>query len=209
MNEAARIRVLVADDHEVLRLGVGAMLGNEPDFVLIAQAASGEEAVECYRSVCPDVVLMDLRMPGLGGVEAIKKIRAEFPAARIVALSTYEGDTDIYRALEAGAQGYLFKDMLRTEMIKTLRAVCQGQRSIPPTVAARLAEHTPRIELTARELEVLEYMAKGLRNKEIAFAIGTAEGTVKVHITNIMAKLGAADRTDAVTIGLKRGIIHL
>ena len=208
MNDAARIRVLVVDDHEVLRLGVGAMLEHEPDFVLVGDAAGGEQAIEDYRRVSPDVVLMDLRMPGLGGVEAIERIRAEFPAARIVALSTYEGDTDIYRALEAGAQGYLFKDMLRTEMIDTLRAVCRGQRSIPPVVAARLAEHTPRVELTARELEVLEYMAKGLRNKEIAFAIGTAEGTVKVHITNIMVKLSAADRTDAVTIGLKRGIIH-
>ena len=141
-------------------------------------------------------------MPGVGGVEAIERIRAKFPEARIVALSTYEGDTDIYRALEAGAQGYLFKDMLRTQLVTTFRAVHKGQRSIPQAVAARLAEHTPRLDLTARELEVLEYPMKGLRNKEIAFAIGTTDGTVKVHITNLMAKLNAADRTDAVTIGL-------
>ena len=209
MNEHTRIRVLIVDDHEMLRLGVGVVLGNEPDLALAGEAANGHEAIESYRKLRPDVVLMDLRMPGIGGVEAIERIRAEFPEARIVALSTYEGDTDIYRALEAGAQGYLFKDMLRTQLVSTLRDVCKGQRSIPPAVAARLAEHTPRVELTARELEVLEYVAKGLRNKEIAFAIGTTDGTIKVHITNLMGKLGAADRTDAVTIGLRRGIIHL
>ena len=209
MTGTSEITVLTVDDHPLIRDGLAAVIGREPDMRVVAEAGDGEDAVEQYRAHHPSIVLMDLRMPVMDGVEAIQAIRAEFPAARIIALTTYEGDEDIYQALAAGANGYLLKDMLRTELIEIIRKVHQGYRGIPPAVAAKLAVHTPRIGLTPRELEVLRLMAEGKSNLEIAAALGRAEGTMKIHVQNILQKLGAADRTQAVTLALRRGIIHL
>ena len=203
------IRVLTVDDHPVVRTGIAAMIANEPDMEVIAEAGDGETAIATYASEQPDVVLMDLRMPRLDGVGAIRAIIATNADARIVALTTYDGDADIYRALDAGACGYLIKDMLGDELVRAVRTAASGKRVIPPVVASRLAEFTPRIDLTAREVEVLRLVAKGLRNKEIAGVIGRTEETVKVHLKNLMQKLGVADRTEAVTLALQRGIIHL
>ena len=203
------IRVLTADDHPVVRDGLAALIANEADIEVIAEARDGRQAVALFAEHLPDVVLMDLRMPGMDGVEATRAIVASHPGARIVALTSYEGDADIYRALEAGASGYLLKDMLGKEVIRAVRAVMVGERVIPPEVAGRIAEFTPRVELTERELEVLALAAKGLRNRDIARAIGRTEATVKVHLKHAMAKLSAQDRTEAVTIALQRGIIHL
>ena len=202
------LRVLTADDHPVVREGVRAMIANESDIVVVAEATDGCDAVALYHEHLPDVVLMDLRMPCMDGVDATRAIVAAHPDARIVALTSYEGDADIYRALDAGARGYLLKDMLGTEVIRAIRAVAAGNRVIPPEVAGRLADFIPRVRLTARELEVLRLAAKGLRNREIASEIGRTEGTVKEHLKHLMEKLGAADRTKAVTVALQRGIIH-
>ncbi len=204
-----RIRVLIADDHPVVRTGLAAVIAEQADLELVAQADSGERAVALFREHLPDVVLMDLRMPVMDGVEAIRAITSEFPAARILALTTYEGDADIRRALEAGARGYLLKDMLLTEVITAVRAVRRGERVIPTPVAARLAEFPERSELTERELEVLHLVARGLSNKEVARVIGRTDETVKIHLKNMFAKLGVADRTEAVTVALTRGLIHL
>ena len=203
------IRVLVVDDHAVVRAGIAAMIANEGDIVVAGEAGDGVEAVAAYANDRPDVVLMDLRMPRLDGVGAIRAIRGDHPEARIVALTTYDGDTDIHRALSAGACAYLVKDVLVGELIRAIRSVASGHRVIPAAVASRLAEFTPRVELTAREVEVLRLVAKGLRNSEIARVIGRTPGTVKVHVTNILGKLGAEDRTEAVIVALQRGIIHL
>jgi len=203
------ITILTVDDHPLIRDGLAAVIGREPDMRVVAEAGDGEEALEQYRAHQPSIVLMDLRMPVMDGVEAIQAIRGEFPGARIISLTTYEGDEDIYQALAAGASGYLLKDMLRTELIEVIRKVHQGFRGIPPAVAAKLAVHTPRIGLTPRELEVLRLMAEGKSNPEIAAELGRAEGTMKIHVQNILQKLGAADRTQAVTLALRRGIIHL
>jgi DNA-binding NarL/FixJ family response regulator len=203
------IRVMTADDHPIVRAGLAAVIGEESDLTFVGEARDGAQAVALFRAQQPDVTLMDLRMPVLDGVGAIRAIRSEFPDARIVALTTYEGDTDIHRALQAGAVGYLLKDMLPTEVIDAIRAVYRGQRVIPPVVAGRLAEYTPRVELTEREREVLEYVARGFSNKDIARAIGRTDETVKIHLKSVFAKLGAADRTEAVTVALQRGIIHL
>ncbi len=204
-----KIRVLTADDHPVVRAGVAALIANEPDIEVVAEANDGAEAVGLFDEQKPDVVLMDLRMPGMNGVEATRAIIARHPGARIVALTSYEGDADIYRALDAGACGYLLKDMLGTAVICAVRTAAAGKRVIPPEVAGRLAEFTPRVELTSRELEVLRLAAKGLRNRDIGVAIGRTEATVKVHLKHVMAKLGVDDRTEAVTQALQRGIIHL
>lgn len=204
-----RVRVLVADDHPVVRSGLAAVLTQEPDLLLVAQAENGERAVALYREHRPDVVLMDLRMPVMNGVEAIGTITREFPGARILALTTYEGDADIRRALDAGARGYLLKDMLLTDVITAIRTVRRGERVIPIPVAARLAEYPERSSLTGRELEVLELVARGLSNKEVADAIGRTDETVKIHLKNIFAKLNVDDRTGAVTVALSRGLIHL
>ena len=203
------IRVMAADDHPIVRAGLAAVIGEESDLTFVGEARDGAQAVALFRAQLPDVTLMDLRMPVLDGVGAIRAIRSEFPNARIVALTTYEGDTDIHRALEAGAVGYLLKDMLPTDVIDAIRAVYRGQRVIPPVVAGRLAEYTPRVELTEREREVLEYVARGFSNKDIARAIGRTDETVKIHLKSVFVKLGAADRTEAVTVALQRGIIHL
>jgi DNA-binding NarL/FixJ family response regulator len=204
-----RIRVLVADDHPVVRTGLAAVIAQEPDLLLVAQAENGERAVALFREHQPDVCLMDLRMPLMDGVEAIRTITGEFPAARILALTTYEGDADIRRALEAGAQGYLLKDMLLSDVITAIRMVRRGERVIPTAVAIRLAEFPERSDLTEREVEVLQLVARGLSNKEAARAIGRMDETVKIHLKNIFAKLGVADRTEAVTVALARGLIHL
>ncbi|HEY2067086.1 MAG TPA: response regulator transcription factor [Gemmatimonadaceae bacterium] len=205
----APIRVLVADDHPVVRNGLAGVIAQQAELTVVAEAANGRQALERFREHHPDVVLMDLRMPDMDGVSAIEAIRAEFPDARILALTTYEGDVDIHRALEAGARGYLIKDMLLTDVLSAIRAVHRGERVIPMAVAAKLAEFTPRTDLTEREVEVLQLVARGLSNRDVAGVIGRTDETVKVHLKNIFAKLGVADRTEAVTLALSRGILHL
>jgi DNA-binding NarL/FixJ family response regulator len=205
----AKITVLSADDHPLIRAGLAAVLELEPDMRVVAQAVNGEEAIELYREHRPEIVLMDLKMPVMDGLAATEAILAEFPDARVIMLTTYEGDEDIYRALEAGAKGYLLKDMLRAEVINVVRTVFAGRRGIPGPVAARLAEHTPRVALTPRETEVLELVAKGFSNAEIARLIGRTAGTVKVHVKNILQKLQCDDRTEAVAVALQRGFIRL
>lgn len=204
-----RIRILVADDHPVVRAGLVAVLTQEPDLDVVAQAENGERAVALFEEHQPDVVLMDLRMPLMDGVEAIRRIADKFPTARVLALTTYEGDADIRRALDAGARGYLLKDMLLSDVITAVRRVRRGERVIPTAVAVRLAEFPESSDLTERELEVLQLVAKGLSNKETATAIGRTDETVKIHLKNIFTKLGVADRTEAVTVALARGLIHL
>lgn len=204
-----RIRVLAVDDHPIYRDGLAAVLALHPDLELVGEAGDGASALEAYRALQPDVTLMDLSMPIMSGVEAIAAIAEAFPAARIIALTTYQGDTDIHRALEAGARGYLLKDVLRNEVADAIRAVWRQGWILPDAVARRLAEYVPRVELTDRELEVLRLMAKGLRNKEIAAQIHRTEATVKVHVLHVLSKLHAQDRTEAVVTALKRGIIHL
>jgi two-component system, NarL family, response regulator len=205
----ARIRVLVADDHPVVRAGLSAVITEQSDLEVVAEAENGARAVALFREQRPDVALMDLRMPLMDGVEAIRAITTEFPDARILALTTYEGDADIRRALEAGAWGYLLKDMLLTEVLTAVRDVQRGEQIIPVAVAARLAEFPERSDLTDREAEVLRLVARGLSNKEVARAIGRTEETVKIHLKNVFAKLAVADRTEAVTVALTRGLIHL
>jgi two-component system, NarL family, response regulator len=209
VKKANQIRVLCVDDHPIVREGLAAIIGTQSDMSVVDEASDGHAAVSKYSELRPDVVVMDLRMPGLGGVEATIRIRKEFPAAHIIVLTTYEGDQDIHRALEAGAKAYLLKDMVRTELVQTIRQVHAGQRHISPRVAAQLAEHTPRVSLTARELEVLELIAKGLRNKEIGASLDIAEDTVKIHIKNIFEKLEVIDRTQAVVSAAQRGFIHI
>ena len=206
---AGRIRVLVADDHPVVRTGLAAVIAQEHDLLLVGEAEDGERAVALFREHRPDVVVMDLRMPLMDGIQAIRTITAEFPAARILAMTTYEGDADIRRALDAGARGYLLKDMLLSEVITAIRAVQRGERVIPAAVAMRLAEFPERSDLTEREIEILRLVARGLSNKEVAKAIGRMDETVKIHLKNTFTKLGVADRTEAVTVALARGLIHL
>jgi len=200
---------MTVDDHPIFRGGLATLIGTYPDLALVAEAGNGRQAIEQFRKHQPDVTLMDLSMPVMGGVEAIAGIVAEFPAARIIALTSWEGDADIHRALEAGARGYLLKDVASELVADAVRQVHKGMRVIPDEVARRIAEFTPRVELTERELEVLTHMARGLGNKEIAAALGRAEPTIKVHVLHILQKLEAGDRTEAVTVALQRGIIHL
>ena len=203
------IRVLCADDHPLVRKGIASILGNETDVVLAGEAGNGKEAVELFRRLQPDVVLMDLRMPEMNGIEATRVIRGEMPEAKIIALTSYDGDQDIYRAIEAGVRGYILKEMVHTEVLRAIRTVHAGKRLMPAEVAERLSEYFPQMALTPREVEVLRFVAKGMANKEIAHQLGTASGTIKMHIQNILAKLEASDRTHAVTIALERGILHL
>jgi DNA-binding NarL/FixJ family response regulator len=209
MNRVERISVLCVDDHPLIRKGIASILANEADMLLVAEASTGREAVELFRLHKPDVTLMDLRLPGLDGIAATKEIRIEFPQARIIALTSFDGDQEIYQALEAGARGYLLKEMVHTEVLHAIRTVHSGKRLMPPEVAERLSQYFPQIALTPREVEVLGFVAKGLANKEIAGRLGTASGTIKMHIQNILGKLQAADRTHAVTIAFQRGILHL
>jgi DNA-binding NarL/FixJ family response regulator len=206
---ARRISLLVVDDHPIVRAGLRDLIADQPDLVIVAEAENGERAVARFRDVRPDVTLMDLRMPVMGGPDAIKRIRAEFPDARIIALTTYDGDADIRRALSAGARGYLLKDMLATEVVAAIRAVSRGERAIPVAVAVRLAEHPELDGLTPRELEVLEYIARGFGNRKIAEAIGRTDETVKLHVKNVFRKLNVESRTAAVSVALIRGLVHL
>jgi DNA-binding NarL/FixJ family response regulator len=201
-------RIMIADDHPVVREGFAAMIGTEPDMTVVAQARSGEEALELFRRVRPDVTLMDLRMPGMGGVDAIRAIRREFPDSRLIVLTTYDGDEDIYRALEAGAQAYLLKDMICDEILAAIRAVHAGQRRIPAAVGTRLAERMTALGLSEREQRVLDLVATGKSNKEIAAGLEITEATVKGHMTNVLGKLGVTDRTQAVITAVRRGLVH-
>jgi DNA-binding NarL/FixJ family response regulator len=209
VSEQDKIKILVVDDHFVVRMGVSTLLNAQDDMTVVGEAANGNQGVELFRKYRPDVTLMDLRMPEMNGVAAIAAIRNEYPDARIIVLSTYDGDEDIYRAFQAGARAYLLKDMHHDELVNAIRAVHQGQRFIPPVIANRLAERMPRSELTARELEVLKLIVKGMSNKEIASALSITEGTVKIHVNNLLGKLGVSDRTKAATTALQRGIVYL
>ena len=203
-----QLRILVAEDHLVARVGVSAIVNMQPDMTVVAEAANGQQALELYRQHQPDVALLDIRMPGMSGVEAAAAIRAEFPRARMIALTTYGGDEDIRRALAAGVQAYLTKDVLHDELLIAIRAVAAGQTYLPAAVAA-VAAQSPRPDLSAREMQVLELIVQGLANKQIAYALDIAEHTVKNHVKNILSKLGAQDRTQAATAAIQRGIIHL
>ena len=203
------IRILTVDDHALLREGIAALVNAEPDMKLVAEATTGEEAIEKFRQHRPDVTLMDLQMPELNGCEAISRIQSEFPDARIVVLTTYTGDAQVLRALRAGARGYILKGHVHRELLETIRAVHAGQKRIPPDIAAELAEHAADDALSPREIDVLRLIAAGNSNKLIADQLSIGEATVKSHVTNILSKLGANDRAHAVTIGLKRGIIEL
>jgi two-component system NarL family response regulator len=202
-----RITLLIVDDHPIVRTGLAALLERQEDMAVVAEAGDGEEAVDLYRRLRPDLVLMDLRLPRVSGVEATARICAEFREARVLVLTTYDGDEDIFRALEAGARGYLLKDLAREELLEAIRAVHRGQRRVSPRAAGHLAERVPRSELTPRELAVLRLIVEGKSNKEIGMALGIAEGTVKVHVTNVLGKLGVSDRTQAATSALERGIV--
>jgi DNA-binding NarL/FixJ family response regulator len=209
MSEPRPIRVLSVDDHPLLREGIAALVASQTDMELVAEAANGREAVDQFRKHRPDVTLMDLQMPEMNGIDAMGAIRAEFPEARIIVLTTYTGDVQVMRALKAGARAYLLKGLLRKELLETIRAVHAGQKRVPPEVAAEIAEHATDDALTSREIDVLRLIAGGNANKEIAAQLSITEETVKGHVKNILAKLSASDRTHAVTIGLKRGIIEL
>ena len=204
-----QIRILTVDDHPLLREGIAALVNAESDMKLVAEASNGQEAIEQFRLHRPDVTLMDLQMPALNGIEAIIGIQSEFPNARIIVLTTYTGDVQVLRALRAGAQGYILKGYVHRELLEAVRAVHAGKKRIPPEVAAELAEHAADDNLTSREIDVLRLIASGNLNKMIADQLSISEETVKSHVTNILSKLGANDRTHAVTIGLKRGIIEL
>jgi DNA-binding NarL/FixJ family response regulator len=209
MSEPDRIRLLSVDDHPLMREGIASILRNQPDMHLVAEAADGREAVVRFREHRPDVTLMDLRLPGMSGIDTLIAIRSEFPDARIVMLTTFEGDIEIQRALQAGARGYLLKSMPPGDLLAGIREVHAGKKKIPPEVAAHLAEHLGEEALTARELDVLRELAGGNRNRDIAQRLFISEETVKVHVKHILEKLSAKDRTDAVAIALRRGIIHL
>jgi DNA-binding NarL/FixJ family response regulator len=209
MNDGGRIRILCVDDHPLLRKGIGTMIANEPDMVLVAEASNGSVALEMFRKHKPDVTLMDLRLPGMSGIDAMIGIRGESGEARIIILTTFEGDVEIQRALEAGARAYMLKTMPPEEMIEIIRQVHAGKKRVPPQIAARLAEHYSDDALTEREVDVLQQIAGGNRNRDIADKLFISEHTVKIHIKHIMEKLGASDRTEAVAIGARRGIIQL
>jgi two-component system, NarL family, response regulator len=202
------IRVMVADDHPVVRIGLSAIVGAQPDMAVAAEARNGREAVDLYRQHQPDVLLIDLRMPVLSGLDAVLAIRGEFPASRIIVLTTYDTDEDIVRALKAGVQGYLLKDSVGEAMLEAVRAVYAGHRRVAPEVGTRLADRVAGSELTPRELEVLKLLARGGTNKELAAALSITEGTVKGHVNNILSKLAVTDRTMAAATALQRGLIR-
>lgn len=203
------IRVMVVDDHQVVRQGLVALINTEPGLMTVAETSDGQQAVELFRQQQPDITLMDLRLPVMGGVDATRLIRQEFPTAKIIVLTTYDGDEDIYRALKAGAQGYLLKGVSFDDLLDAIRTVHAGARRIPAAVAERLAERMAGQELTGRELQVLELIVKGRSNKEISTELSISEATVKSHINSLLSKLGVSDRTQAATSALQRGIVHL
>lgn len=209
MNGSSPIRILTADDHPMLRDGIAAVLRRESDFELVAEAGNGKDAVEQFRIHKPDITLMDLQMPVMNGIEAIQAIRKDFPSARIIVLTTYSGDAQAVRAFKAGASGYLLKNMVRKELVETIRTVHEGKKRVPPEIAIDMAEHRADEELSAREIEVLQLVAAGNANKAIADRLFVSEETIKAHLRKILAKLDANDRTHAVTIGIKRGIISI
>ena len=209
MSETSRIRILAVDDHPLMREGIAAIVRNEPDMLLVAEASSGREAIQLFREHRPDVTLMDLRLPDIGGIDATIVIRTQFPDARIIMLTTFEGDVEIQRALEAGARGYMLKSMPRKQLVEMIRKVHQGKKHIPPEIAHHIAEHLGEETLSKREIDVLQKIAGGNRNSDIASLLFISEETVKGHVKHIMEKLGASDRTEAVAIGIRRGIIQL
>jgi len=209
LSELRPIRILIVDDHAILREGVAAVLGCEDDMQVVGEAASGIEALESIRALDPDITLMDLQMPGMNGVETIRVIRKEKSDARIIVLTTYSGDMLASRALKAGASGYLLKSTLKNELAETIRVVHSGRRRVPPEIAAEIAEHLGDEHLSDRELDILSRVARGLTNKEIARELLISAGTVNAHVKNILLKLHAHDRTQAVTVALKRGIIEI
>src|SRR5215831_4408172 len=209
MTNAAHIRVLSVDDHPLLNEGLAAIINHQRDMQLVCQATTGSEAIERFRKEQPDVTLMDLRLPDMNGIDTMIAIRTEFPQARIIMLTTFEGDVEIQRALEAGARGYVLKNMPPHDLVAVIRHVHAGKKHIPSEVAARLADHMGEEDLTVRELDVLRHVAEGGRNRDIAEKLFISEETVKIHIKHIMDKLAARDRTQAVAIAVRRGIIHL
>jgi DNA-binding NarL/FixJ family response regulator len=209
MSSKSPIRVFSVDDHPLLREGIAALVNSQPDMVLIGQGSNGAEAIQLFKEQLPDVTLLDLRLPDMSGIDVLIAIRSQFPDARIIMLTTFEGDVEIQRALQAGARGYLLKNMPPTELLEVIRQVHAGKKRIPPEVASQLLEHMSDEVLTEREIEVLRDVADGNPNREIAERLFISEETVKVHIKHIMEKLGASDRTQAVSIGLRRGIIQL
>jgi DNA-binding NarL/FixJ family response regulator len=206
---SAPIRLMVVEDHHIVRQGLVALLSTVPDMEVVAEASDGAVGVDLFREHKPDVTLMDLRLPSLGGAEAVAKIRQDFPNARIIVLTTFDGDEDIYRALQAGARGYLLKGMFGDELLDAIRAVHAGKTRIPPVVAERLANRMAGHELTGRELEVLKLIVRGQSNKEIGASLSIAEATVKTHINSLLGKLAVTDRTQAATTAIQRGIVHL
>ncbi len=209
MDSPQAIRILTVDDHDIVRKGIAAILSTEPGMELVGEANTGKDAVRLHRQYRPDVTLMDLRLPDQSGIEATRAIRREFPDAKILVLTSYDGDQDIYRALEAGVRGYLLKEMVHTEVLHAIRIVYSGKRFIPQEVSQQLNGFFPEVALTPREVEVLSLVARGFGNKEVGDVLGTAPGTIKAHVQSILGKLGAKDRTHAVSIALRRGIIHL
>ena len=209
MSDTERIRVLSVDDHPLVREGIAAMINDQPDMRMVAQGASGKEAVELFRQYKPDVVLMDVRLPDVSGIDAMITIRSEFRDARVIIITSSEGDAEMRRALEGGARGYMLKSMPPQDLLETIRKVHGGKKAIPPEIATHLANHYGDEALSEREIEILQQIAEGNRNKDIADKLFISEGTVKVHIKHIMGKLGASDRTQAITIAVRRGIIHL
>jgi two-component system NarL family response regulator len=209
MSQSTNIRVLIVDDHSIVRQGLATIINRDPEMTVIAQAEDGQQAIDCFREYQPDVTLMDLRMPQVGGVEAITAICAEFKLARIMVLTTYDGDEDIYRGLQAGAKGYLLKDAKPNELLNAIRSLHRGQQYIPPSVGAKLVQRMSNPELSERELDVLRLMAQGMSNLEIGTALSIGESTVKSHVNRILSKLGVNDRTQAVIVAVKRGIVSL
>lgn len=209
MSKANQIRILIADNHPVVREGLVAMINRRPDMTVVAEAQNGREAVELFCQHYPDVALVDLRMPEMDGVETIVAIQAQCRTARIIVLTTYDGDEDIYRGLRAGAKAYVLKDAPREELLECIRAVHDGRTFLSLPVAAKLAEYVRSAALTSREQETLHFVAKGKSNREIASALSITEGTVKIHVNNILSKLGVSSRTEAVAVALRRGLVHL